>query len=170
MIDSNWENDHAPAKSKGRPPWLRILFVISAVLVVSLLLLGFQVRSHRITVWGHFRRVMAQVGNDANARALYRRSPGLTRRYANETRFLDYIKTYRSVLQMPPIDEPINDGQRYFVIPLPTTTTIRFRFENGTTVSATIKHPGLFRFSPEGEARLDGFDIRAVRMLPGAKQ
>lgn len=113
---------------------------------------------------------MAQIRDEADARALYRRSPGLVRRFANEARFLDYLKTYQSVLQTPPTTEPVNDGDRYFVFPLPTTTSIRFRFDDGTTVSVGIRSPGLFRSFPAGQEVLDRFDIHAVRMLTGPRQ
>jgi len=113
---------------------------------------------------------MAELGNEDEARALYRRSPGLVQRYPNETRFLDYLKTYQSVIQTPPLEEPINDGQRYFVFPLPTTTTLHFRFQDGTTVSVILEYPGLFRFPPEGQEVLDALDIQAARMLPGSNR
>lgn len=169
MISPAWQNETISPRRKRQSPWLHAFLAITAGLLFLFSTLGLQARTGRLTAWTSFRNVMAQLRNETEARALYRRSPDLVGRFANEARFLDYLKTYQSVLQTPPTTEPVNDGDRYLVFPLPTTTSVRFRFEDGTTVFVGIKSPGLFRSFPAGQEVLDRFDIHAVRMLTGPR-
>jgi len=165
MKDSAWENTDDLPQLKGNPFWLRAIISVSAFLLIFLSILGLRARNGRVTAWLGFRNVMVQISNEADAKALYRRSPDLASRYPNEARFLGYLKTYQSVIQLPPIDEPPNDGGRYRVFPLPTSTSVKYRFEDGTIVSIRLNSPGLFRSFPEGQVVLGYFDIQALRML-----
>jgi hypothetical protein len=169
MISPAWQNETISPRRKGQPLWLQAFLVISAGLLILCSTLGLQARNGRVTAWNSFRNVMAQIRNETEARALYRRSPDLAGRFASEAGFLDYLRTYQTVIQTPPRVEPINDGDRYLVFPLPTTTSVQFRFEDGTTVSVGIRSPGLFRSFPPGQEVLDRFDIHAVRMLTGPR-
>jgi len=165
MKDSAWENTDDLPKPKSKPFWLKVIISVSAFLLIFLSILGLQARNGRVTAWVGFRNVMAQIRDEAHAKALYRRSPDLASRYPNEARFLGYLKTYQSVIQLPPIDEPLNDGRRYRVFSLPTSTSVKYRFEDGTIVSVRLNSPGLFRSFPEGQVVLGHFDIQAIRML-----
>ena len=169
MISTAWQQENRPPKPKGKSIWLQILIAVSASLLIFLMAVGLQIRNGRSTAWQGFRNVMAQIRSESDAKNLYRRSPNLVTRFPNETQFLDYLKTYQSVLQVPPPTEPIDDGDNYHVFTLPTTASVRFRFEDGTTVSVGIKSPGFFRFYPEGQEVLNHFDLKATRMLRAPK-
>jgi len=169
MISPAWHQEYRQAKPKGKSLWLQILIAVSASLLISLVALGLHTRNVRTTAWQGFRSVMAQIRNESDAKSLYRRSPKLVTRFPNEVKFLDYLKTYQSVLQIPPFIEPMNDGDKYLVFSLPTSATVRFRFADGTTVSVGIESPGFFRSNPEGQEVLSHFDLKAARMLMAPK-
>ena len=169
MINSAWQLENPQANPKGKSLWRQLLMAVSATLLVSLVAIGLQIYNVRTTTWQKFRSVMAQIQNESDAKELYHRSPNLFSRFPTETRFLDYLKTYRSVLQTPPHTEPRADGDNYLVFPLPTSTTVRFRFQDGTTVSVGITSPGFFRSTPDGQEILSHFNIKATRMLMAPK-
>ena len=165
MSNSAWHQEEVSHKPKRRSFWLQASLALLACLLAFLLLMGLQTRNNRVSAWQGFRSVMAQIRNESDAKALYHRSPDLMTRFPDESRFLDYLKTYRPVIQAPPETEPMNDGDRYLVFPLPTSVSIRYRFEDGTTFSLGINRPGIFRSLSEHRETLGHFDIHATRML-----
>ena len=165
MSNSAWHQEDVSHKPKRGSFWLQTSLASSACVLAFLLLMGLQTRNCRVSAWQGFRSVMAQIRNESDAKALYHRSPDLVTRFQDESRFLDYLKTYQPVIQAPPDTEPTNDGDRYHVFPLPTSVSIRYRFEDGTTFSVGINRPGLFRSLSEQREILGHFDIHATRML-----
>ena len=165
MSNSAWQQEVAPTKPIWSSIWLQVSLAVSACILAILLLLGLQTRYCRVSAWQGFRSVMAQIRSDSDAKALYHRSPDLLTRFPDESRFLEYLKTYQSVIQEPPIAEPLNAGERYHVFSLPTSVSVRYQFEDGTTFSVEINSPGLFRSYPERHESLGHFHIQATRML-----
>ena len=170
MKSSAWQNEDGLHKPKGKPIWLQVVIAFSTGLLIFLVAIGLQTRNNRLASWEGFRNVMAEIKTESDAKELFRRSPDLMTRFPNETQFWEYLQSYQSVIQIPPNLEPVNDGERYLVFPMPTSTSIRFRFEDGTTFSIGIKSPGFFRSFPKGQEVLQHFDIKAARMLKVQKQ
>ena len=170
MSHSAWHQGELPQQPRKKSFWLQVSLASSACVLTLLLLVGLQTWNCRVSAWQGFRSVMTQIRNESDAKNLYHRSPDLVTRFPDESRFLDYLKTYQPVIQAPPDTEPTHDGDRYLVFPLPTSVSIHYRFEDGTTFSIGINRSGLLRPFSDRQESLGHFDIHATRMLTIQRQ
>jgi hypothetical protein len=114
MTDASWDNGGMgrPAK-RGWPLWGKVLAGCGVVVVVGLAACvgGIATCAGAVSKagdseWAAARAMVAQLGTDEGARAVYAANPGLAGRYPDEASFLQAVRGWRPRLEPLPEQKP----------------------------------------------------------------
>lgn len=165
-MQNSWNRSAPEQRANPWRLWGKILLSLSLALALLVAWGVWHLHRGRTTAWPAFRQVMNRLPSDEGALDLYRRNPALSHAYPTDQAFLEYVRLYRPVLQIPSEIEPGPDAGRYLAfpkIPMCSATFVRYQFDNRTFVTMEFDNPWIPSVRTKDEEGLQSLRFTYVR-------